>query len=301
MMKAVLLKEYGDVDQLELGEVPEPKVGPGEVMVRVVGASINPIDWKLRSGHAKAIMALQLPAILGRDASGEVVAVGAGVSLRVGARVAGLAMGTYAERVVAKEEAWAEVPAALDLVDAAALPLVALTGGQLIDDGVKARAGDTVLVTGALGNVGRVAVFTAKARGAKVWAGVRGAQKDEAAKLGADGVVALDDSADLDRLPPLDALADTVGGETTQRLLARIKSGGTVGSVVGPPPGAKERGLVVRAVLAHPDPKRLAEIMRAVAEGKLTIPIARRVPLADVREAQRLAEKGAGGKVVLRV
>jgi NADPH:quinone reductase-like Zn-dependent oxidoreductase len=144
-------------------------------------------------------------------------------------------------------------------------------------------------------------VFTAKARGTKVWAGVRGAQRGEAEKLGADGVVALDVADDLARLPRLDALADTVGGETTQRLLDRIKSGGTVGSVVGEPPGAKDRGLVVRAFMAHPDRKRLAELVAAVAEGRLAIPIAKRMPLAEIRDAQRLAEKGAGGKVILRV
>jgi NADPH:quinone reductase-like Zn-dependent oxidoreductase len=144
-------------------------------------------------------------------------------------------------------------------------------------------------------------VFTAKARGAKVWAGVRSAQKDEAGRLGVEGVVALDDDASLDRLPMLDAIADTVGGPTTQKLLARVKRGGTVGSVVGEPPGAKERGLVVRAFMAHPDPKRLAELAQAVAEGKLVIPIAKRMALAEIREAQRVAEKGAGGKVIVKV
>jgi NADPH:quinone reductase-like Zn-dependent oxidoreductase len=300
-MKAVVLTDYGDVDKLELRDVPEPKAGSGQIKVRVVGASINPIDWKLRSGAARARMPLELPAVLGRDASGEVVEVGQGVSaFLVGARVTGLVMGAYAEYVVAGEEAWAEVPAKLDLADAAAIPLVALTGSQLID-AVDPRAGDTVLVTGAVGGVGRAAVFTAKARGAKVWAGVRGSQRGEAEKLGVDGVVALDVADDLARLPRLDALADTVGGETTQGLIDRIKSGGTVGSVVGEPPGAKDRGLVVRAFLAHADRKRLTELVAAVVEGKLAIPIARRMPLAEIRDAQRFAEKGAGGKVILRV
>jgi NADPH:quinone reductase-like Zn-dependent oxidoreductase len=300
-MKAVVLTDYGDVDRLELRDVPEPRTGPGQLKVRVVAASINPIDWKLRSGAARARMPLELPAILGRDASGEIVEVGlGGAAFRVGARVTGLVMGSYAEYVVASEEAWAEVPSQLDLVDAAAIPLVALTGSQLID-AADVREGDTVLVTGAVGGVGRAAVFTAKERGAKVWAGVRGKQRGEAEKLGADGVVALDAADDLARLPRLDALADTVGGETTQRLLDRLKSGGTVGSVVGEPPGARDRGLVVHAFMAHADRKRLGELVAAVAEGRLAIPIAKRMPLAEIRDAQRLAEKGAGGKVVLRV
>jgi NADPH:quinone reductase-like Zn-dependent oxidoreductase len=208
-------------------------------------------------------------------------------------------MGAYGERVVAKEEAWAVVPENLDLVDAAAIPLVALTGAELVDEGVRPRAGDTVLVTGALGSVGRVAVFVAKRGGVKVWAGVRGAQKDAASALGVDGVVALEDDVDCRRLPTLDGIADTVGGPATQKLLERVRAGGSVGSVVGEPAGARERGLEVRHVWAHPDPDRLGSMLRAVAEGALVIPIARRFPLSEVRQAHDLAERGAGGKVLL--
>jgi NADPH:quinone reductase-like Zn-dependent oxidoreductase len=288
------------VEGLELRDVPEPKPGPNEIQVRMAGASINPIDWKTRSGATRAYMPLELPAILGRDASGEVVAVGPGVTaFRVGARVLGRVTGGYAELVVAPVDAWAEVPAKMDLVDAGALPLVLLTGAQLVEEAVKAGAGDVVLVTGAAGSVGRVAVFVAKARGAVVYAGVRGRQKAEAAKLGADGVVALDDDADVARLPQLDGIAHTVGGGVVQKLLDKVKPGGTIGSVVGEPPGARERGLVVRTMLTHSDPRRLAELAGAVADGKLVVPIARRFPLAEARQAQALAEAGAGGKVIL--
>ncbi len=299
-MKAVVLTAYGDVDKLELREIPDPKVGPGEIKVRMAGASINPVDWKQRSGAIAKYMPLDLPAVLGRDASGEVVEVGAGVTaFKVGARVLGRVMGGYAELVVAPVDSWAEVPAKMDLADAGALPLVLLTGAQLIEEAAKVAKGQLVLVTGALGSVGRVAVFAAKARGAKVYAGVRRKQKAEAAKLGADVVVALDDADELGPLPQLDAIADTVGGETIQKLLAKVKSGGTIGSVVGEPAGAKERGIVVRAMLTHSDPKRLGELARAVADGRLVIPIAKRFPLAQAGEAQKVAEAGAGGKVVL--
>jgi NADPH:quinone reductase-like Zn-dependent oxidoreductase len=302
LMKAAVLVGFGGVDQLELREVPEPKTGPGQVKVRVVGASINPIDWKLREGAKRPGMNLELPAILGRDAAGEVVEVGAGVTrLRVGARVVGLVWGAYGERVVANEEAWAAVPENLDLVDAAAIPLVALTGGELIDEGVRPRPSDTVLVTGALGSVGRVAVFVAKSRGVKVWAGVRRSQKDAAAALGVEGVVALEDESDYRLLPALDGIADTVGGPSTQKLLERVRSGGTVATVLGEPAGARERGLEVRHISAHPDADRLASMVRAVAEGTLVIPIARRFPLSEIREAHDLAEKGAGGKVLVRL
>ena len=303
-MKAALLVGFGGVEELEVREVPEPKTGPGEVKVRVVATSINPIDWKLREGERRPGVKFDLPAILGRDAAGEIVEVGPGVTrLRVGARVAGLVWGGYAERVVAKEDAWAEVPEALNLVDAAAVPLVALTGAELIDEGARPRAGDTVLVTGALGNVGRAAVYTAKARGAKVWAGVRSSQKSAAAELGVEGVVVLDDDRHGDQLgiPRCDAIADTVGGAAIQKLLDSLRPGGSVGTVLGEPPGARERGLQVRHVWAHPDPERLAGLLRAVADGTLVIPIARRFSLSQIREAHEAAQKGAGGKVVVQM
>jgi NADPH:quinone reductase-like Zn-dependent oxidoreductase len=299
-MKAVVLTAYGDVDKLELREVPDPKVGPGQIKVRMAGASINPVDWKQRSGALAKYMPLDLPAILGRDASGEVVEVGPDVTaFKVGDRVLGRVSGSYAELVVAPIDAWAKVPPKMDLIDAGALPLVVLTGAQLVEEAVNAGKGDLLLVMGALGSVGRAAVFAGKARGAKVYAGVRAKQRAEAAKLGADVVVALDDEADVGKLPPLDGIADTIGGGAIDKLFDKIKAGGTVGSVVGEPAGAKERGLVVRGMLTHSDPQRLAELAQAVADGKLVIPIAKRFPLAQAGEAQKVAEAGAGGKVIL--
>jgi NADPH:quinone reductase-like Zn-dependent oxidoreductase len=315
MMKAVILTAYGDVDRLEVQDVPEPTVGPGEVKVRVAAASINPIDWHIRSGALKTPIPVDLPSMMGRDASGVVVEVGPGVrSLAQGMRVMGFVMGanerivnvgvvgfrmgSYAQFVVAKAEAWAELPAGLDLVDAAALPLVSLTGSQLVNEVVQPRSGDTLLVTGAVGGVGRAAVFTARSLGAKVWAGVRRARMQEAAMLGVDGILALDDM-DLDAVPMFDAIADTVGGETVHRLLGKVKPGGTIGSVLEPPAGARERGFVVRSMYVHYDPIRLAEIGQAAQAGTFAVPVARRFPLAEVRAAQKLAEKGVSGKVLL--
>jgi NADPH:quinone reductase-like Zn-dependent oxidoreductase len=301
-MKAAVLVGFGGVDQLELREVPEPKTGPGQVKVRVVATSINPIDWKLREGMKRPGLPLELPAILGRDASGTVLEVGAGVTrFRPGARVAGLVMGAYGEIVVAKDEAWAEVPEGLNLEDAAALPLVTLTGSQLVEESLAPRPSEIILVTGALGSVGRTAVFAAKRRGVRVWAGVRQSQKDAAAVLGVDGVVALDDEVDCRRLPTLDGIADTVGASITEKLLERVRKGGAVASVASDPKGAHERGIEVRHHSAHPDPARLAALVRAVAEGSLVIPIAKRFSLAQIREAQQYAEQGVGGKVVVRV
>ena len=300
-MRAVLLSGYGGVEKLELGCVLEPSAGPGELKVRVAASSVNPVDWKLRSGSYRQRSPLELPAILGRDASGEVVEAGPGASeFAPGAKVLGLVNRAYAEYVVARQDAWAGLPDTLDLIDAAALPLVVLTGSQLIDEAVRPRPGEVVLVTGAVGSVGRAAVFAAGYRGAEVLAGVRGSQKEEARQLGVD-VLALDDDEEVERLPRIDAIADTVGGETLQKLLRKVKPGGTIGSVLGEPPGAQELGLAVHAHLTHADPKRLAALAAAVAAGALTIPIARRMPLEEIREAHALAEHGAGGKIVLRI
>jgi NADPH:quinone reductase-like Zn-dependent oxidoreductase len=300
-MKAVVLTAYGDVDKLEARELADPHAGPGDLVVRMAGASINPIDWKIRSGAAKDRFPVTFPAILGRDVSGEVVEVGAGVSqFSLGDKVLGLVQGSYAERVIAPALMWAKIPHGVDVVLAGALPLAILTGAQLVERAVNPSKGANVLVTGATGSVGRVAVFAAKKRGAHVWAGVRKAQREEAAKLGVDGVVALDDDEDVEKLPTLDAIADTVGGETVKRLFGKLKSGGVLGSVLGEPAGAKERGIVVHAFMAQPDSAMLAEYVAAVADKKLEIPVALRFRLVEAAKAQRTAEKEhPGGKVLL--
>lgn len=301
-MQAIVLSEYGDPNQLEFRARPEPEPGAGQIKVRVASAGLNPVDWKLRSGALQKLMPLELPAILGRDAAGEVVRVGSGVTeFKEGDHVLGLVNGGYAQFVVAAAEAWAKIPEGLSTKDAGALPLALLTGDQLTEAtlGPSAGAGLTVLVTGALGAVGRVAVWGMRQRGARVLAGVRSKQLDEARSLDVDGVVALDDEAALDQLAPLDCVADTVGGETIAKILPKIKANGTLGSVVGEPPWAKERGLLVSAFLAHPDSARLAQLAAAVATGSLQIPIAKRFPLAEAPAAHALAERGGIGKILL--
>src|SRR5690348_277233 len=144
-MKAIVLPRFGDAQQLELRDVPDPQPGPGEVAVRVAAGSINPVDWKLRSGALQKFMPLELPAVLGRDAAGTVVAVGPGVTgFKPGDRVLGLVKQGYAEIVAAPADAWAPVPPNLDLTEAGALPLVVLTGAQLVEEAVGARAGEVL-------------------------------------------------------------------------------------------------------------------------------------------------------------
>ena len=177
-MKAVLARGYGDVNQLFYGDTPDLKPGPGEVLVRMSATSINPIDWKLRRGDLKAFMPLQFPAILGRDLAGEVVGLGDGVKTRnIGDRVFGLVNHAYAEYVLCKADELALIPSDLSFEQAAALPLVVLTGAQLIEKGIRPRSGETVLITGAVGGVGRTAVHVARQHGAHVIAGVRSTQE----------------------------------------------------------------------------------------------------------------------------
>ena len=300
LMKAVLLRGYGDVSQLSYEDVPEPLAAAGEVLVKTIAVSINPIDWKLRRGDLKEMMPLEFPTILGRDLSGEVVALGEGVDgLKVGERVFGLVNRSYAEYVVCKPVDLARTPENLDGIDAAALPLVLLTGSQVIEVGVRPRPGEIILVTGAIGGVGRTAVHVAKQHGAHVIAGVRSSQRAEAEGLGADRVIALDDLKEIADLPELDAVADMVGHETIDRILPRIKKNGVLATVLGAPPSAEGRDLRVVTIWAQPDSVRLEELGREVARGVFSIPISKRFKLSQIREAQQLAEKGGIGKILL--
>ena len=297
-MKAVLLHGYGGVDQLVYEEVPIPIAGAGEVLVKLSSASINPIDYKIRRGDMKAIIPLQLPAILGYDLAGQVVALGEGVTaVEVNALVMAVADHTYAEYVTCKAKDLAHMPDGLNPVEAGVLPLVLETGSQLIELGVHPRSGERLLITGALGGVGRTAVHVAKKHGAHVIAGVRASQRVEAEKLGADEVVAVDE--DLGGLKDLDAVADTVGHELIDRLIPHIRKNGVLATVVGKPKSADGRDLQVQEVWAVPDPHRLEQLAQEIASGEFVIPIAKRFTLAEIRKAHEVAEKGAGGKVLL--
>jgi NADPH:quinone reductase-like Zn-dependent oxidoreductase len=300
-MKAVVLHEYGGPDKLKYEEVPDPVAEKGQVLVRVAATSINPIDYKMRSGAAKSLFPLEFPAILGRDVSGIVREVGPGVSeFKPGDKVMALAPKTYAELTVVAAKDLAFVPDKLDLVKAAALPLVTLTGEQLITRGTKIKAGQTVLVTGAVGNVGRSAVWTAKKAGAKVIAGVKKSQLKEAEALGANQVLALDDSAAVEKLGFMDAVADTVDGETAQMLLGKVKQGGIFASVVGPPANAKMHPIIkIEPIQAKPDAAMLRILAEDAAAGRFVIPIDRMVSLAEAAAAHAVAEKGGIGKILL--
>jgi NADPH:quinone reductase-like Zn-dependent oxidoreductase len=300
-MKAVVLGEYGGPEKLRYEDVEDPIAGEGEVLVRVTASSVNPIDYKLRSGAMKDFQPLEFPAILGRDISGVVREVGAKVTgFAPGDKVMALGNKAYAELAVVPAIELAHVPEGLDLVEAAALPLVTLTGEQLITRGAKIQSGQTILVAGAVGSVGRAAVWTAKKAGAVVVAGVRKSQQKEAEALGADSVLALDDAAAMEALGLIDSVADTVGHETAEKLLRKVKQGGVFASVLGPPANAGLNPTVkIAAIQTVPDAKTLEVLAKDVVLGRLVIPIDRMVPPADAGKAQAAAEKGGIGKVLL--
>jgi NADPH:quinone reductase-like Zn-dependent oxidoreductase len=300
-MKAALLYSYGDPEQLRYEETAMPKYGDDEVLVKMRATSINPIDVKIRSGAAKSRFSIEFPAILGRDLSGEVAETGRNVQgFSKGMRVMALANGTYAEYTVAKADVLAAIPDALNFEEAGALPLVTTTGAQLIERAVKPKAGQTVLVTGALGGVGRTAVHVARKKGARVLAGVRAKEKDEASKLKVEGVVAIDSQEEIERLHDLDAIADTVAGTAIQRLLKTIRKGGVLGSVLGEPEGAKKYDIRVEAFMAQPDASRLHQLADDVARHEFSIRIARTMKLQEIQEAHRIFERGGlSGKLVL--
>ena len=155
------------------------------------------------------------------------------------------------------------------------------------------------MVTGALGNVGRAAVFAAKERGAYVIAGVRKKHLKEAATLGADQVIAIDDDEAISKMPMLDAVADTVGGSTAEKLIAKVKKGGTFGSVLGEPANAKNYpDIKVVAVFGKPDTKILSSMTQAVVNGKLLMPATVKLPLKDASQGHAAFEKGGVGKVI---
>ncbi len=299
-MKAVQMHGYGGVDQLRYEEVPTPIPGAGEVLVKLAATSVNPIDWKIRRGDRKSAVALQFPVILGRDVAGEISAVGAGVSgFNAGQKVMALGNRTYAEFVAVPSAVLALVPEGLDLEQAGALPLVVSTGAELMER-IAPQRGDIVLVTGALGGVGRTAVFVALERGARVIVGVRARQKQQAQALKASQIVALDTDGEIGALPELDAIADTLGGAVIGNLLPKLKRGGVLGSVLGRPMSAEGKDIRIEAFTVQADATRLARMAEAVRRSKLAIPVARKFRLSEAAAAQQLAEAGhLDGKVLL--
>jgi NADPH:quinone reductase-like Zn-dependent oxidoreductase len=302
-MKAVRIYEYGGPETLKYElDAPDPTMGPEMVLIELVATSVNPIDWKVRSGARQKDFPLNLPAILGKDVSGVVRAVGSEVhNFKPGDRVIAMADATYAQYVAMPAALVTHLPDGLDAIEAAAIPLVSLTGEQLVRLSTQAAAGQTILVSGALGSVGRAAVHTAKKLGAKVIAGVRSRQLAEVESLGVSQAVALDNESAIAGLDALDGVADTIGGETAAKLLGKVRAGGRFGyaSVLPDDASARNPTVEVSRVFARPDPSKLREFADDIRDRKFVLPISQRLPLGEAAAAQELMQKGGAGKIVL--
>jgi NADPH:quinone reductase-like Zn-dependent oxidoreductase len=282
-------------------DMPDPELGVGDILVKVAGIGINPEDMLERNGDLKDRWPMQFPAIIGLDVSGTVVATSDSVTdLKVGDRVCAWSYHTYAELVADKATLFAKVPETMDLVDAAAIPLVGVTGSQLVSVAGGLKSGQTVLVSGAAGAVGRSAAYMAKVLGARAIAGVLRSQLDEADSIGADETIALDDAAAFAAIPQVDVVANTLRGKAATALLAKVKDGGTFASVTGEPDGTKDYPKVrVVSFRSTQDRAGIAFIADAVVAGKLTIPIGRREQLKNAGAAQAEFTRGGIGKVLL--
>jgi NADPH:quinone reductase-like Zn-dependent oxidoreductase len=300
-MKAIVIHGYGSPEVLKYEDYQDPVPGPGQVLVKVAASSVNPFDFKVRSGAMKDFIPLTFPAVLGIDVSGVVESVGPGVTtFTPGDNVFAIASQAYATRCLVKATALAKIPEGANLVETAALPTVTTTGAQLASLALGGHSGVTVLVTGAVGNVGRSAVYTAKNRGATVIAGVLKRHVAKAQAIGADNVVALDEAQAVEALEPVDAVADTVGGETADAVIKKVKSGGIFASVLGPPSTAASYPKVqLKPMAVTPDPVLLLEMAEAVQKGAFSIPLGQKFALADVAKAHAAAEKGSAGKILL--
>jgi NADPH:quinone reductase-like Zn-dependent oxidoreductase len=305
-MWAVVLHEYGGPEKLKFEDnVPEPQISGSTVLIGAVATSVNPIDWKLRSGMRQKDFPLSFPAILGRDVSGVVRAVGANVRhFKPGDRVLALSWATYAELVAVEDSDVTHLPDGVDLADAAALPLplplIALTGDQLVRLSTNVKKGQVVLITGALGSVGRAAVHTAKKIGAELIAGVRGKELDDTRSLGVSDVLAIDDDKAIEKFRPVDAIADTVGGGVAAKLIAKVKHSGSFGytAVLPESAAAQNPAVKITRVFTKPDPSKVREFADDVRDGKFVLPIGRRMPLFDAAGAHVLGEKRGIGKIL---
>lgn len=306
-MRAIIQEQYGGPEVLTLAERPDPKVAPGEVLIRVKAAGVNPVDWKLGAGYLDAMMETQFPITPGWDVSGVVEAVGLDVyDYAVGDQVIGYVRkdwvqnGTYAELVAANVRLIARKPAALDWTEAAGLPLAGLTAYQCLDR-VRVGEGDTVLVHAAAGGVGAFATQLAVLRGARVIGTASERNHDFLRELGAEPVSYGDGLVERVRsLVPngVDAVVDCVGGESIDASREVLSDFSRLVSVVDP--RAEELGGATMWV--RPNAADLTELARRADAGELRVFVDRVLPLEQAAEAWRLSMEGrTRGKIVLSV
>ncbi|MDQ3064159.1 MAG: NADP-dependent oxidoreductase [Acidobacteriota bacterium] len=305
-MKAVKINEYGDESVLDYTETERPAPQADEVLVKVHVAAVNPVDWKIRDGLGE-MFGLQPPIILGCEIAGTVEAIGGDVKdFQQGDAVYGYIgshAGGYAEYAIAKADEIAPKPESLDFENAAAIAVGALTSWQAIFDLANLQNGQRILITGASGGVGSLAVQLAKAKGAFVIGTASGKNEAFVRGLGADEFIDYTKKKFEELVKDVDVVFDTVGGDTLTRAFQTLKKGGFLVTTVQPPPEekAKEFGVNASMVEAQPSAKQLAEINQLIDEGKLKTHIATVLPLAEVKKAHQLSKSGrTRGKIILK-
>ena len=307
MMKAAVAHEYGGPEVLKFEDVPRPRPKEDEALVRVIASGVNPADPLTLSGKYAREFGTHLPLIPGYDIAGIVEKVGANVTkLKVGDAVYGYPTfgGGWADYVTVREWEVAAKPRSLNFVEAAAIPMGALTAWQALLDVAKLQSGQTILIHGASGGVGSFAVQIAKSHGARVIATASTANQDLLKQLGADLAIDYTKTRFEDVARDVDAVLDPVGKETLARSYGVVKKGGIVMSLVALPDRAelKKHGIRGAAISVHPDATDLTEIAHLIDAGKMKPIVTQVLPLSEAIAAQQqAATHHTRGKVVLRI
>jgi NADPH:quinone reductase-like Zn-dependent oxidoreductase len=298
-MRAVRFHETGGPEVLKVEETERPDPGDGEVLIRVRAASVNPIDWKQRSGYAE----VPLPAVPGRDLAGTVEESNDS-RFSPGDNVFGNPGGTYAEYVAAPGDFLAKMPADLSFEQAAAIPVAGLTAWQGLFDKGGLESGQTALISGAAGGVGHFAVQFARVAGAQAVGTASARNRDFVLGLGADRCVDYTSEDVSQVVSDVDVALDTVGGDVTATLVPTLREGGAIVTIASAPPeeAAAERGARAIMHVTSPSPDQLTRIAELVLAGEVRIEITEVLPLNDVQRAHELSETGhVRGKIVLTV
>jgi len=298
-LRAVVIRATGDADVLRIEDVERPEPGEGEIVIRVQAASINPVDWKYRRG----LVERQLPAVLGEDVSGT-VEVSRADGFVPGDDVLGITTsGGYAEYATASATAIALKPEGLSHAQAASLPVSGMTAWQALFDRGRLEPRQTLLIAGAAGGVGHLAVQFAKHAGAHVIGTGSSHNREFVLSLGADEFIDYTRGDVADAVGGVDLALDTVGGATTASLLPALREGGTLVTIAYPPEKPpQDCRCWVKPLIMRPSSEQLPRIANLVASGAVRVEIAEELELADVRRAHALSESGhARGKIVLTV
>lgn len=310
-MKAVYVNRYGGLDELRYGDLPDPVAGDGEVVVDIHAASVNAADIKVRegaTGNTSTPRADTFPCVFGRDFSGVVAALGPNTDLQVGEPVFGvLAPGrdaTYAEKVAEKAAILCRKPDSLSHIEAAAIALIGLTATVAIEDTIKLKPGETILIQGGAGGVASYAIQLAKHIGARVITTASAANHDYVRSLGADEVIDYNKIDFTKALKDIDAVFDTVGGDVAQRSFTVVRSGGRaafIGSGPSAPPSPRADVQAMRPAVGR-SRGHLERVVRLHESGAVRLPEIQVFPLADAAAAQRISQgRHFRGKLVLKV